>query len=34
MPSNNKVILITAGTSGIGFELVRQFYKLEKQVNR
>jgi uncharacterized oxidoreductase len=32
MYSNNNVILITGGTSGIGFELVRQFYELENKL--
>ena len=32
MLTNNNVILITGGTSGIGLELVRQFYKLENKI--
>ena len=32
MFTNNNIILITGGTSGIGLELVRQFYKLENKI--
>ena len=32
MLTNNNVILITGGTSGIGLELVRQFYELENKL--
>ncbi len=32
MYTRNNVILITGGTSGIGYELVRQFYELENKI--
>lgn len=32
MQTNKNVILITGGTSGIGLELVRQFYDLENKI--
>lgn len=32
MLKNNNTILITGGTSGIGFELVRQFYEFENKL--
>ncbi len=32
MQTNKNVILLTGGTSGIGLEMVRQFYELENKL--
>jgi len=32
MKLNNNTILLTDGTSGIGFELLRRFYQLDNKI--